>query len=401
MDDAVSRDLDSWLNQAKDRYVVDRTLKSSPSEETQVVYRQGADGRAAAGPFVRKIFFDQSIGLAYAQLFDAQAKGTHLDHLPLIYDCDQTATTLEVVMEYVQGETLESYVRRTGAGQGIAVLACTQLCDALTALHENMSPPIIHRDVKPSNVMIASNRVTLIDLGIARAYRSGAEHDTMRYGTPGYAPPEQFGYGQTSARSDLYSLGMTLSFCLTGEEPTQQLRESGFLDGRIPPAMREVLVKATQFDPALRYASARELKEGLVRAAEGHPRPVADPSRPQQQEPGTDSRRKGPPALLGKIWNAVVIVVWAVLLLALSRGIFNPVDSLKDAPRWLLVVMYLGAFAIPFTAVGYLLLDKRRLRAREPFSRHTWKQELPFCLGVAAVSFLIALLVAAFGYPRP
>jgi hypothetical protein len=99
--------------------------------------------------------------------------------------------------------------------------------------------------------------------------------------------------------------------------------------------------------------------------------------------------------------NAVVIVVWAVLLLALSRGIFNPVDSLKDAPRWLLVVMYLGAFAIPFTAVGYLLLDKRRLRAREPFSRHTWKQELPFCLGVAAVSFLIALLVAAFGYPRP
>jgi serine/threonine protein kinase len=249
--------------------------------------------------------------------------------------------------------------------------------------------------------MVAQGRIVLLDLGIARTYSSDALRDTVRYGTPGYAPPEQFGYGQTSARSDLYSLGMTLSFCLTGEEPTQQLRESGFLDGRIPPAMREVLVKATQFDPALRYASARELKEGLVRAAEGHPRPVADPSRPQQQEPGTDSRRKGPPALLGKIWNAVVIVVWAVLLLALSRGIFNPVDSLKDAPRWLLVVMYLGAFAIPFTAVGYLLLDKRRLRAREPFSRHTWKQELPFCLGVAAVSFLIALLVAAFGYPRP
>ena len=285
MDDGFSRDLNAWLNATSDRYVVDSTLKQSAAETTQVVYRKNELGEPSFGPFVRKIFAaDTEQGVAYEQLLTAQAAGTRLNHVPFVYECEHTDGRLEVVMEYLQGQTLREYVDCEGCGVELAARVVPQLCDAIVELHESFATPLIHRDIKPSNIMVCANQVKLIDLGIARAYRSDAPRDTVRYGTPGYAPPEQFGYEQTNVRSDVYALGMTIAFCIIGEDPTAELRERAFADPRIPPALQLVLTKATQFDPNNRYGSARELKQAF-----------GDALRAQAQQPAMDTPATPPP----------------------------------------------------------------------------------------------------------
>src|SRR5262249_56284958 len=85
---------------------------------------------------------------------------------------------------------------------------------------ERQGPPIIFRDLKPGNVMVtASGRVKLIDFGIARVFTPGRVRDTQALGTPGFAPPEQYGKAQTDARADVYALGCTLYQLLSGYDP--------------------------------------------------------------------------------------------------------------------------------------------------------------------------------------
>ena len=299
MSDEFSSQLEQWLNSTADRYDVAQTIKESPAEKTQVVYRRNDKGERI-GPFVRKVFAGgEHRGLAYERILRAQTSGHRLTHQPFVYECEHTGNTLEVVMEYIHGNTLFDAVDKfmpaaqeapgttrnetsfdavdkfaakapeapgTTSNETLFRSVAIPLCEAVSELHETFESPIIHRDIKPSNVMLANGQVFLIDLGIARTWRKDAPRDTVRYGTPGYAPPEQFGYGQTSVRSDVYALGMTLAFCLLGEDPTSELRESGFADPRIPATLRPALARATQFDPNARYASARELASDVLLA---------------------------------------------------------------------------------------------------------------------------------------
>ena len=165
-----------------------------------------------------------------------------------------------MVLEYVRGETLAEVVYRCDPSLPLAKDVFCRLCDAVTELHEGFDPPIIHRDLKPGNVILSRDSLTVIDFGIARAWREGAGEDTVRFGTRAYAPPEQFGYRQTDVRSDVYALGMLLYFCLVEKTPDAHTHEKGFRDPRIPESVCEVLLRATAFDPDDRYASARELK---------------------------------------------------------------------------------------------------------------------------------------------
>lgn len=408
MDEQFSSDLSSWLNNVADRYVVTQTLRQTSIEVTQVVYRADAEGTPSVGPFIRKRFLGvKPRGVAYEQLLQAQAKGIRLAHQPILYECERTGDTLDVVMEYVNGLTLHDLANQQGPGLGLAMRIVPDLCDALSELHESFEQPIIHRDVKPSNVIVSERRLTLIDLGIARLFQKDAERDTVRLGTPGYAPPEQYGYGQTSVRSDVYALGMTLAFCLTGEEPSQQLRANEFVDPRIPVFLRPVLCKAAQFDPAQRYASARELKTAFLSAA-GTPSASAGASthastyavptpsnRPNAAQP-TDAPRRQRFTIIGRIWNCLVLFVWALMLAALANGIIHPIKSMVNTTIWYRLCIYVFLFLTSLTALAYLLLDKRRLRKYKPFSMLTWKQEIPICIGVSFLGFIIAFLIYSY-----
>lgn len=144
-----------------------------------------------------------------------------LDHaaLPRIVDIIDNGVTIYVVMDYIEGESLDKILNEYGAQPEELVIGwAMQLCDALAYLHAQ-KPPIIYRDMKPANIMLKSEgNIKIIDFGIAREYKEQSLADTTVLGTKGYAPPEQYS-GQTDARSDIFALGMTMHHLLTGIDP--------------------------------------------------------------------------------------------------------------------------------------------------------------------------------------
>ncbi len=144
-----------------------------------------------------------------------------LDHpsLPRIVDIIDNGETIFVVMDYIEGESLDKILLEYGAQPEELVIAwAKQLCDVLSYLH-SQKPPIIYRDMKPANIMLKpEGNIKIIDFGIAREYKEQSLADTTVLGTKGYAPPEQYS-GQTDARSDIFALGMTMHHLLTGIDP--------------------------------------------------------------------------------------------------------------------------------------------------------------------------------------
>jgi serine/threonine protein kinase len=140
------------------------------------------------------------------------------EHIPRVFDRFSEANHHFLVMEYIEGVTLEDELRKNGGklAPGRVIAIAVQVLDTLEYLH-NLTPPVIYRDLKPSNVMIApGGQAKLIDFGIARHFQP-LTNATM-IGTQGYAPPEQY-RGKVETRSDLYALGATMHQALSGRDP--------------------------------------------------------------------------------------------------------------------------------------------------------------------------------------
>ena len=153
----------------------------------------------------------------------------------------------------------------------MALKCLISVLEQLSVLH-HMRPPVIHRDVKPQNVILDDRGdFHLIDLGIAREYRAGDVADTRVMGTSLTAPPEQYGFRQTDARSDIYSAGVLLRYCLT-----QEYGEAA--DAHIDAELRAIVRQATQFAPQMRYRRAEDMLAALRRAA-GDPKNKRGPTR--------------------------------------------------------------------------------------------------------------------------
>ena len=162
---------------------------------------------------------------------------------------------------YLPGETLaRRREREEGCPEALCVSLGRKLCALLEVLH-GQEPPVIHRDIKPENiVLLPGGDVGLIDFGIARQFKEGRDTDTRRMGTRATAAPEQYGYAQTDARTDLYALGMTLIWLLTGTYDRDALASA---EG-VSPALRRVLEKATAFSPEDRYPDAAAFSAALA-----------------------------------------------------------------------------------------------------------------------------------------
>ncbi len=236
-------------------YRVDAVLKEGHLERTERVYFVGANG-AEQGPYVRKVFEAESgLGSAYGRVLAAQRRGMRFLHLPRIIDCYSLGEQDAVVMEFVPGRTLADELYETGSSLAVAKRLFPGICDAIAELHSRFDPPLIHRDIKPSNFMVEGDTVLVIDLGIARTFDKDAVCDTSHFGTRAYAPPEQFGYGQTDVRSDVYALGMLLFYLLCEETPVPATVQDRLCERGVPQSVRDVVAQATAFDPADRFGS--------------------------------------------------------------------------------------------------------------------------------------------------
>ncbi|MBR3328328.1 MAG: serine/threonine protein kinase [Atopobiaceae bacterium] len=210
-----------------------------------------------------------------------------LDHpaIPRVVDIIDTGRTVFVVMDYVEGNSLGELLekRERPYGQDQVIAWGLQLCDVLAYLH-GRTPPVIYRDMKPANVILREDgSVRLIDFGIAAEREAKGSHGRVPTGTPGYAAPEQLGdasgaMATPQATMDVYALGATLYSLVTGHVP-RLIREGGeqrararvdfamrpirMWDARLSEGLEQVILRATEEDPRMRYQSMEEMRYDL------------------------------------------------------------------------------------------------------------------------------------------
>ncbi len=189
--------------------------------------------------YIKRIYRDINM----TQLFNA-IKNKHIRNSPEIYEVFYNDSDTIVIEEYVLGYTSDSITLSKPAFYKIVM----QVFNSIEDLH---SVGIIHRDIKPDNILITSEcKAYLIDFGISRFYSVDIGSDTTKLGTKGFASPEQFGFQQTDFRSDIYSLGKTMDVLIK--------------DNNIHTNLKSVILKATSFDPNNRYADVARLKRAVI-----------------------------------------------------------------------------------------------------------------------------------------
>jgi len=241
-------------------------------------------GRRVALKVLLKRFHDDPTFVERLRREAKAAAGLNHPNLVSIYDWGDTGSTYFIVMEYVEGETLKELVRRLGRLSGNQAAHITlQLLAAVALAHRN---GIVHRDIKPQNVMLdREGRVKVTDFGIARAGDSGMTEAGSVLGTAQYLAPEQARGLPVDARSDLYAVGIVLYEMLTGTVPfkgdsavTVALKhvnevapEPASVVPGLPYALNQIVLKAIAKDPAARYQTAEEFARDLRSAQEGGP----------------------------------------------------------------------------------------------------------------------------------
>ena len=184
--------------------------------------------------------------VAYEELYCIKC-----EHLPLIYDVVNLEDGQIVLEEFIEGVTIAE-VMEVGRYRYLGTRKVLRaVCHALAILHERN---LVHRDVKPENIIIDKNgRVVLIDFNAARKI-TAASKDTVIIGTVGYASPEQLGVTQSDARTDIYAVGVLLNVMITGKHPSEKIAKDKA--GRI-------VRKCTSVNPDERYQTAEKLASAL------------------------------------------------------------------------------------------------------------------------------------------
>lgn len=182
--------------------------------------------------------------------------------IPQVYSCFELDGISYLIREYIEGKSLQMYLETEGSFSASETIDIgISVCDTLSRFHR-ADPPVIHRDIKTENIIISQNGdIYIIDFGISREYDISASRDTCVMGTLSAAPPEQFGYGQTDERSDVYSIGVMLKE-ISGAYAMPDMP-------KIPSSLASVIERCVEFSPEKRYQNAAEIKRALLKIKKG------------------------------------------------------------------------------------------------------------------------------------
>lgn len=239
--------LDPW-------YTIISCLKHTPHQQVYLLAAKGEDTR-----YILKIA--SGIGAHFLKEEYAHLMRLHTPYMPRVVMGFGDETRWYLLREYIPGITLHQMVESNGPlPPSEAINLTIQVCTMVKWLHEQ-TPPTIHRDIKAQNIVITpEGACRFIDLGSARVYTSGKTQDTVLMVTQATAAPEQYGFKQTDARTDVYAIGGLLAFLLTGNYATDEP-----LPADIPKYLTRVITKCLSFDPEKRYQTVGELLESLKR----------------------------------------------------------------------------------------------------------------------------------------
>lgn len=418
-DDEFSCALEQFVAQASQAttWHIDRVLKASAYETTELV--SGAPAAGPVGRYVRKrIDASTGAGAAYRALWRAQHAGSCPACVPRLVELSEVGDEFTVVMEFVDGVTVAQFVGAAGAGLMAAHMVVPPLCAAVASLHEGFDPPLIHRDLKPSNVIMRDGAPVIIDFGSARQWREGAESDTAHFLTRCYAPPEQFGFGQTDARSDEYALGKMLYFCLTGGNPPNVCDAAACEEAGLPADVAGVLCRACAFDPNERYEDVRAFGRALERALGGSGvcegvaasgtsqswggaealtvRGLVERGMSRAWEAAGERLptvlHRGA-ALVRALWNACLLLGYGTLVAGSVMAVVAPNAHDASLPMWFRILEYGGVTVVAPGALVYLLLAKGAVRTRlAAMLPATRRQAIGVALAVAVAGVAIPLI---------
>lgn len=298
-------DDDIYPKEFTDRYEAMECLSSGQYSETLLV-REKTGGKLCVAKCYRK-------GHHLFELTEPEELHSLFHRgLPAFVGELRSETMRCIIREYIEGKTLCEYKQDYRFTQEMVRSIGIELCGILKYLHSR-TPPVIHRDIKPQNVVILDDgSPVLIDLGISRLYVEGARSDTVFCGTHDFAPPEQYGFLQTDCRSDIYSLGILLAWMLTGNAAPVRTPQT---------PLEAVIAKCTAFDPDRRFRDAA----AVIRAL-------------QETEPAVRKRKR---IVLGA---AVVLTIAFLLFFSLqwmmggASGIEPEQDTNPDANRDFIMV---------------------------------------------------------------
>ena len=229
-------------------------LKALSDRGNVILVKDRDNGRL----YVKKVldFYDRSI---YEFL-----KDNPVPHMPKIYDIFESDNCLIVIEEYIEGSSVSDILERGNIKEIRAVQIAMDICGILESLN-NLPVPVIHRDIKPSNVMIdEKGDIYLLDINAAKWYNPDKTDDTKYMGTPGFAAPEQAGFGiiSSSPKTDIYSLGVMLNVMITGKFPKENMPQQD---------IGEIISRCISMDINDRY-TAKELINELGKIKEKYDR---------------------------------------------------------------------------------------------------------------------------------
>ena len=317
-----------------------------------------------------RLYVIKQVPAPCAALYRAVAAISHPNLAPIAGVAEQ-GTAARVIRPYISGQTLAERMRGTPVSPDEALRIAADVCAGLAALHR---AGIVHRDVTPGNILITDDGFAkLIDYGIARSFTAAKPADTEILGTPGYAAPEQFGFSQSSAQTDIYAVGVLLNVMCTGAFPNERLA-----DGKLGRIVR----KCTAMDAKRRYQTAEQLGNAL-QSLRRTLRPAGDAATPPflRRIPGLRSR-----------WNAVaaLALLGYLVLIAFSAAFLSgipaePLRAVGMVTSWVLMV------PAPFCCFTNFLNVWDRL----PISRgmpQPQQRRLYILLGVCSIFLSLLLL---------
>lgn len=201
----------------------------------------------------RRLFVRKVRGICEREIYDILAR-EKFPFIPEIAELVEDGDRLIIIEEYISGESLDEILERGSLSEARVRRLMIQLCDILEPLHAH-HPPIVHRDIKPSNLMLSGDQLYLIDFDASRRVEAGQNRDTVLMGTREFAAPEQYGFSQSTPRTDIFSIGVTMNLLLTGNFPAEQ-SASG--------SAGSIIARCTQMDPKKRYPNAARLRDALL-----------------------------------------------------------------------------------------------------------------------------------------
>lgn len=310
-----------------------------------------------------------------------------IPNVPQIQALFEAEDHLIVIEEYIHGESLEKRMKDCGVMQeeevGRIMMA---VCDILQKLHEHQ-PPIVHRDIKPSNIMISQDGVVkLVDFNAAKEYADGKNEDTRLIGTQDFAAPEQYGFGQSSPQTDIYALGVTMNYLLTGDYPKNQL-----WNGRLKPVIR----KCVQISSGERYTGVLQLKTAIETVMRTKSRNILVRSLYPYQKYAPVGFRSG------ALWKMLLAVIGYLFLLA--AVVTSNVEYQGQPATGIVLWMNRFAYAVALLGVVFFIGNYGGIRYAFPLMKGNkvlhWFLAIIYCLlYVFVVVFIMALILTTFEY---